>query len=52
MIYVTSVISIMVSHFDCKHSFLAQKNVPIVFILPGRWQYGADTLGIDTTNCL
>ena len=35
-----SLISIMVSHFDCKHSCLVEKNVPIAFILPSRWQDG------------
>ena len=26
---------------------LIQKNVPIVLILPGRWQYDAESLGIE-----
>ena len=29
-----------------------EKNVPIVFILPSRWQDGAESLGIETTSCL
>ena len=33
----TSVISIMVGHFDYKHRCLVEKNVPIVLILPSRW---------------
>ena len=48
----TSVISIKVGHFDCKHSCLVEKNVPIASILPSRWQDGAESLGIATTSCL
>ena len=40
-LYETSVISIIVGHFDCKHSCVLEKNVSIVFILPDRWQDGA-----------
>ena len=51
--YKTSVISVMVGHFDCKHSCLVEKNVPIAFILPSsRWQDGAKSLGIETTSYL
>ena len=28
------------------------KKVPIAFILPSRWRYGAEGLGIETTSCL
>ena len=28
-----------------------EKNVPIAFILPNRWQDGAESLGIETTSC-
>ena len=45
-------ISIMVNHFDYKHRCLIEKNVPIVLILPSRWQYGAESLGIEHTSCL
>ena len=45
-------ISIMVGHFDYKHRCLVEKNVPIVFILPSRWQDGAESLGMDCTSCL
>ena len=48
----TSVISIMVSHFDNKHRCLIEKNVPIALILPSRWQEGAESLGIERTSCL
>ena len=46
LINVTSVIFIMVAHFDCIHSCLVEKSVPIVFILPSRWQDGTESLGI------
>ena len=42
----------MVGHFDYKHRCLVEKNVPIAFILPSRWQYGAESLGIERTSCL
>ena len=29
-----------------------ENNVPIAFILPSRWQDGAEGLGIGTTSCL
>ena len=45
-------ISIMVSHFDYKHRGLVEKNVPIVLILPSRWQDGAESLAIERTSCL
>ena len=34
------------------HRCLVKKNVPIVFILPSRWQNGAESLGMETTSCL
>ena len=40
-------ISVMVGHFDCKHSCIVEKNVPIAFILPSRWQDGAESLVIE-----
>ena len=40
----TSVISIMVGHFDSKYSCLVEKNVPIAFILSSRWQDDAESL--------
>ena len=51
-LYETSVISIMVNHFDYKHRCLIEKNVPIALILPSRWQYGAESLGMERTSCL
>ena len=45
-------ISIMVGHFGCKHSYYVENNVPIVFILPGRWQDGAESLGIERLHKL
>ena len=42
----------MVGHFDWKHSYLIEKNVSITFILPSRWQDGAESLGIEITRCL
>ena len=42
----------MVSHFDCEHSSLIEKNVIIVFILPSRWKDGAESQGKETTGCL
>ena len=50
--YKTSVISIMASHFDCKHSCRIEKNVPMAFILFSIWRDGAESLGIETTSCL
>ena len=50
LLNVTFVISIMVSHFDCKHSCLIKKNVPIAFILPSRWQDGAESLGMSMSK--
>ena len=52
LIYVTSVISIIVGNFDCKHRCLVEKNVITAFISPSRWQDGAESLGIETTSCL
>ena len=52
LLYETSVISIMVNHFDYKHKCLIQNNVPMAFILPSRWQDGAESLGIECTSCL
>ena len=52
LLYESSVISIMVSHFDYKHRFLVEKNVPIALILPSRRQDGAESLGIEHTSCL
>ena len=52
LLYVTFVISVLVSHFDYKHSRLIDKNVPIAFILPSRWPDGAESLGIGQTSCL
>ena len=48
----TSVISIMIGHFHYKHRCLVEKNVPIAVILPSRWWDGAESLGIEYTNCL
>ena len=42
----------MVNHFDYKHKCLIQNNVPMAFILPSRWQDGAESLGIEHTSCL
>ena len=37
---------------DGNHRCLVQKNVPIAFILPSRWQDSAESLGMETTSCL
>ena len=42
----------MVVHFDCKHRCHIETNALIAFILPSRWQDGAESLGIETTCCL
>ena len=39
-----SVISVMVGHFDCKHRCHIEQIVSIEFILPSRWQDGAENL--------
>ena len=41
----------MANHYG-NHRCLVKKNVPIAFILPSRWQDGAESLGIETTSCL
>ena len=38
--------------FDNEHRRVVQKNIPIVLILPSRWQDGAYSLGIERTSCL
>ena len=48
----TSVIYIMVGHFDYKHRCLVEQNVPMVFILPSRWQDGEESVVIACTCCL
>ena len=45
-------ISILVGHFCCKHSYLVEKNVSKAFILPIIWQDVAESLGIETASCL
>ena len=52
LLYKTSVISIMAGHFDYKHRYLVEKNVPIALILPSRRQDGAESLGMECTSCL
>ena len=37
---------------DGNHRCLVEKNVSILLILPSRWQYGAESLGMETTSCL
>ena len=37
---------------DGNHRCHIDKNVAIVFILPSRWQDGAESLGIECTTCL
>ena len=32
---------------DGNHRCLVEKNVPIVLILPSRWQYSSESLGIE-----
>ena len=39
----------MVSHFDYQHKCLVEKNVPMGYILPSRWQDVAESLGIERT---
>ena len=52
LLYETSVISLKVSHLDYKHRCLVENNVPTALILPSRWQYGAESLGIEHFGCL
>ena len=51
ILYMTSLISVMVVHFDCKYSCLVENNVPIAFIYPSRWQNDDESLRIVTTSC-
>ena len=52
LLYKTFVISIMVGHFDYEQRCRIEKNVPIALILPSRWRYGAESLGMERTSCL
>ena len=36
--------------YDGNHRCLIEKNVPIAFILPSRWQDGAESVGMETTS--
>ena len=38
---------VKIAHRDGNHRCLVEKNVPIEFILPSRWQDGAESLGIE-----
>ena len=37
---------------DGNHKCLAEKNVPVVLILPSKLQDGVESLGMETTSCL
>ena len=50
--YETAVFTVKMADNYGKHRCLVEKNVPIAFILPRRWQDGAESLGIETTSCL
>ena len=50
--YVTSAISLMVGHFDYKHRCLVEMNVHIVFIVPRKWQNGAESKDGDHKQCM
>ena len=39
-------------HYGNHRCNVQEKNVPIWFILPHRWQDGAESLGIESKNCL
>ena len=52
LLYETSVISIMVGHFDYKHRCLIEKDVPMALILPSRWWYSAESLWMESASCL
>ena len=43
---------VKMAEHDGNHRYLVEKNVPIVFILPSRWQDGAESLRMDCTSCL
>ena len=38
---------VKMANHDGNHRRLAEKNVPIALILPSRWGYGAESLGIE-----
>ena len=42
----TSVFIVKMADYDGNHRGLVEKNVPIVLILPSRWQDGAESLGM------
>ena len=52
LLYETSVFIVKMADHDGNHKCLVEKNVPIVLILPSRWQDGAESLGTETTSCL
>ena len=37
---------------DGNHRCLVEKNVTIALVLPSRWEYGVENLGMETTSCL
>ena len=49
---IESVFMVKMADHDGNHRCLIEKNVPIALILPGRWQDGAESLGIERTSCL
>ena len=44
--------TVKMADHDGNHRCHIEKNVPIAFILPSRWQDGAERQGIDITSCL
>ena len=43
---------VKMADYDGNHRCLIEKNVPIVFILPSRWQDSVESLEMETTSCL
>ena len=52
LLYKTSVFIVKMADHDGNHRCLVENNVPIVLILPSRWQDGAESQGIERTSCL
>ena len=52
LLYETSMFIVKMADHDGNHRCLVEKNVPIALILPSRWQYDAENLGMETPSCL
>ena len=42
---------VKINDHDGNHRCVVEKKVPIAFIMPSRWQDGAESSGMETTSC-